>query len=100
MVGFLWVYLIGEAWELPALAIGGMLPRERSTAVTYSLQHRWRVESRCRGFAVRPGCQCRGRGGDRTGADNSAIPPSSLIDTLILGQYVSADHGIELKDLV
>jgi len=98
MAAFGWVYLLGEVWAIPTLAVTGLLPKDRSIAVTYRLQMIWlnwnlntvRVVFRLRFTA--------------DAADE--IPPApilvlsrhaSLIDTLLPGRYVTEPFGMRLR---
>lgn len=98
MAAFGWVYLLGEAWAIPALGVIELLPHERAIAVTYRLQTLWlnwnlntvRVVFRLT-FTVE---------------GNEEIPPApvlvlsrhaSIIDTLLPGRYITEPFGIKLR---
>ena len=38
---FAWVYLLGEAWAIPTLALKGLHPHEQAISVTYRQQMFW-----------------------------------------------------------
>ena len=95
---FAWVYLLGQAWAIIALAVLGLLPRSRSIAWTYAAQRAWldwNFVSIQQTFAL------------RFFEEGSAqIPPgpilllsrhASLIDTMLPARYVVKPHGIKLR---
>lgn len=98
LVLFLWVYLLGEAWALPALAFVGMLPERRSLKATYALQSRWvrwNIGAVVHLFGLSFDVE-----GDAILTPGPILVLSrhaSLIDTLIPGFYISAAHGIRLR---
>ena len=98
VAAFGWVYLLGEAWAVLALAVTGLLPKSRSIAATYRLQARWlewnlaavRFLFRLT-FTV-------------DGAEAIAPVPmlvlsrhASIIDTLLPGHYITDDVGTRLR---
>lgn len=98
LVLFLWVYLLGEAWALPALAFVGLLPDRRALAATYALQTTW-VKWNLRAVVTLFDLSF-----DVEGDENLTPGPilvlsrhASLIDTLIPGFYISVAHGIRLR---
>lgn len=98
MLAFFWVYLVGEAWALPALAVAGLAPREQSLNITYRLQQKWAAWN----FnAVR-----RLFGLDfLVSGDQEVLPGpillisrhASMIDTLLPARYVTTPHGVRLR---
>jgi 1-acyl-sn-glycerol-3-phosphate acyltransferase len=98
MAAFGWVYLLGEAWAIPTLAVTGLLPKDRSIAVTYRLQMIWlNWNLNTVRVVFRLGFTADGAG---------EVPPApvlvlsrhaSLIDTLLPGRYVTEPFGIRLR---
>lgn len=98
MTAFGWVYLLGEVWSIPTLAVIGLLPKSRSIPLTYRLQMVWlNWNLNTVRFVFRM----------TFAADNTdEIPPppilvvsrhASLIDTLLPGRYVTQPFGIHLR---
>lgn len=95
---FGWVYLLGEVWAIAALAVTGLLPRDRSIAATYRLQSwwlNWNLTSVRLLFRL-----------TFTVEGTSEIPPApmlvlsrhaSIIDTLLPGHYITDNYGIRLR---
>jgi 1-acyl-sn-glycerol-3-phosphate acyltransferase len=98
MTAFGWVYLLGEVWALPTLAVIGLLPKDRAVEVTYRLQMVWlNWNFKTVQFVFRMSFTADGTG---------AIPPApilvlsrhaSLIDTLLPGKFVTEEFGIPLR---
>ena len=98
MTAFGWVYLLGEAWAIPTLAVTGLLPKSRSIPLTYRLQMVWlNWNLKTVRFVFRMTFTADGTG---------EIPPppilvvsrhASLIDTLLPGRYVTQPFGIHLR---
>lgn len=98
MTTFGWVYLLGEVWAIPTLAVTGLLPKDRSISVTYRLQMVWlHWNLNTVRFVFRM---------TFTPDGTSEIPPApilvlsrhaSLIDTLLPGRYVTEPFGIPLR---
>ena len=98
MTAFGWVYLLGEAWAIPTLAVTGLLPKGRSIPLTYRLQMVWlNWNLKTVRFVFRMTFTADGTG---------EIPPppilvasrhASLIDTLLPGRYVTQPFGIPLR---
>jgi len=98
MTAFGWVYLLGEVWAIPTLAVTGLLPKSRSTPLTYRLQMVWlNWNLKTVRFVFRMTFTADGTG---------EIPPppilvvsrhASLIDTLLPGRYVTQPFGIHLR---
>ena len=98
MTAFGWVYLLGEVWAIPTLAITGVLPESRSVPLTYRLQMVWlNWNLNTVRFVFRMTFTADG---------TAAIPPppilvvsrhASLIDTLLPGRYVTQPFGIPLR---
>jgi 1-acyl-sn-glycerol-3-phosphate acyltransferase len=98
MTAFGWVYLLGEAWAVPTLAVIGLLPEHRAVEVTYRLQMVWlNWNLNTVRFVFRMSFTADGTG---------AIPPApilvlsrhaSLIDTLLPGKFVTEELGIPLR---
>ena len=98
MAAFGWVYLLGEAWAIPVLAVIGLLPKERSIAVTYRLQSvwlHWNLNTVRVLFDL-----------TFTVEGVSEIPPppmlvlsrhASIIDTLLPGHSITDALGIRLR---
>lgn len=98
MAAFGWMYLLGEVWAIPTLAVTGLLPKDRSIAVTYRLQMTW-LNWNLNTVRVVFGLKFTA---DAVGE----IPPApllvlsrhaSLIDTLLPGRYVTEPFGIHLR---
>lgn len=98
MLLFGWVYLLGEAWAIIALALLGLLPREMSIEWTFRAQRAWLDWN----FdALRLAFQLRF---SEEGLVDAAPGPiillsrhASMIDTLLPGRYVVKDRGIRLR---
>ena len=98
MTAFGWVYLLGEVWAIPTLAITGVLPKSRSVPLTYRLQMVWlNWNLNTVRFVFRMTFTADG---------TAEIPPppilvvsrhASLIDTLLPGRYVTQPFGIPLR---
>lgn len=98
MTAFGWVYLLGEAWAIPTLAVTGLLPKSRSIPLTYRLQMVWlNWNLKTVQFVFRMAFTADGTG---------EIPPppilvvsrhASIIDTLLPGRYVTQPFGIHLR---
>ena len=98
MTTFGWVYLLGEVWAIPTLAVTGLLPKDRSISVTYRLQMVWlNWNLNTVRFVFRM---------TFTAHSTSEIPPApmlvlsrhaSLIDTLLPGKFVTEPFGIPLR---
>ena len=98
MTTFGWVYLLGEVWAIPTLAVTGLLRRDRSISVTYRLQRVWlHWNLNTVRFVFRMSFVPEG---------TSEIPPApmlvlsrhaSLIDTLLPGKFVTEPFGIPLR---
>jgi len=98
MTAFGWVYLLGEAWAIPTLAVTGLLPKSRSIPLTYRLQMVWlNWNLNTVRFVFRMNFTADG---------TAEIPPApilvisrhaSLIDTLLPGRFVTQPFGIPLR---
>ncbi|MGB7859391.1 MAG: lysophospholipid acyltransferase family protein [Acidimicrobiia bacterium] len=98
MLGFGWVYLLGESWALITMALAGLLGRTRAVETTYALQRAWISWNF---WALRIFFSLRF---EVSGSDS--IPPgpilllsrhASLIDTMLPATYVVRPHRINLK---
>lgn len=98
MLLFLWVYLLGEAWAVIALAAVALLPRPRMLEATYRLQAvwaGWNLDAVKALFGVRMVVE-----GDECVVPGPIVILSrhaSLIDTLIPANFVTAPHGVRLR---
>ncbi|HEX6146148.1 MAG TPA: lysophospholipid acyltransferase family protein [Acidimicrobiia bacterium] len=98
LVAFLWVYLLGEMWALPALAVAAMAGGRRSTESTYSLQGAWtwwNFEAMRAIFGLSFSVE---------GSDAITPPPiillsrhASIVDTLLPAVFVTRAHRIRLR---
>lgn len=98
MSAFGWVYLLGEVWAIPVLAVTALLPKARSSAVTYRLQQAW-LNWNLNTVRFLFGLTITVEGA-------SEIPPppmlvlsrhASIIDTLLPGRYITGSLGIRLR---
>ncbi|MDH3190219.1 MAG: lysophospholipid acyltransferase family protein [Acidimicrobiia bacterium] len=98
LVLFLWVYLLGEAWALPALAFVGLLPDRRALAATYALQSTW-VKWNLRAVVTFFDLSLEVEGDENLTPGPILVLSrhASLIDTLIPGFYISSAHGMRLR---
>lgn len=98
LVGFGWVYLLGEAWALITMALAGFWGRRRAVEMTFSLQRAWAAWNfgALRFFFSLDF--------EVTGSD--AVPPgpilllsrhASMIDTMLPAAFVVRPHGIKLR---
>ena len=95
---FAWIYLLGEAWAIHALAMVELLPRDTAInwfyrAATVWLD--WNFDALRMTFGL-----------TLVNEDTSAIPPgpilllsrhASMIDTMLPARYVVKPHGIKLR---
>ena len=98
LAAFGWVYLLGEAWAILALAVTGPLPKSRSVAAAYRLQSwwlNWNLTAVRLLFRLTFGVE-----------GTAQIPPApmlvlsrhaSIIDTLLPGHYITDTYGIRLR---
>jgi 1-acyl-sn-glycerol-3-phosphate acyltransferase len=98
LIVFLWLYLLGEMWALPALAAAAMPGGRRSIDLTYRLQGAWTWWNFDTMRAV------FGLSFSVEGPDAIAPPPilllsrhASIVDTLLPAVYVTREHGIRLR---
>jgi 1-acyl-sn-glycerol-3-phosphate acyltransferase len=98
MGAFAWIYLLGEAWAILALAIVGLLPRHTAIDWTYRAQRVW-LDWNFDALRMTFGLTFVDEGA-------FAIPPgpilllsrhASMIDTMLPGRYVVKHHGIKLR---
>ena len=95
---FGWVYLLGEVWAIPLLAVTVLLPKAQSIAVTYRLQQVW-LNWNLNTVRFLFGLTITTEG-------TSEIPPppmlvlsrhASIIDTLLPGRYITEPLGVRLR---
>ena len=98
LLGFAWVYLVGEAWALIAMGAVGLLGRQRSIDLTFSLQRvwaGWNFAALRFFFSL-----------DFRVKDPDQVPPgpilllsrhASMIDTMLPSEYVVRPFGIKLR---
>lgn len=98
LVAFLWLYLLGEMWALPALAVAAMAGGRRATELTYSLQGAWTWWNFDAMRAI------FGLSFSVEGSDAIAPPPiillsrhASIVDTLLPAVFVTRAHRIRLR---
>ena len=98
MTAFGWVYLLGEVWAIPTLAVAGLLPKDRAIAATYRLQTVWlNWNLNTVRFVFRLAFVVDGA------SDISPAPMlvlsrhASIIDTLLPGRYITEPLGIRLR---
>jgi 1-acyl-sn-glycerol-3-phosphate acyltransferase len=98
MAAFGWVYLLGEVWAIPTLAVTGLLPKERAIAITYRLQMVWlNWNLNTVRFVFRMTFTADGTA-DITPAPILVLSRhASLIDTLLPGRFVTQPFGIALR---
>lgn len=98
LLGFAWVYLLGEAWALIAMGVVGLLGRQRSIDRTFSLQRVWAAWNFA---ALRFFFDL-----DFQVTDSDQVPPgpilllsrhASMIDTMLPAEYVVRPFGIKLR---
>ncbi len=98
ITAFGWVYLLGEVWAIPTLAVTALLPPDRAVAVTYRLQTAW-LNWNLNTVRVVFGLTFAVEG-------DAEIPPApilvlsrhaSIIDTLLPGRYITQSFGIKLR---
>jgi 1-acyl-sn-glycerol-3-phosphate acyltransferase len=92
------VYLLGEVWAIPTLAVTGLLPKERAIAITYRLQMVWlNWNLNTVRFVFRMTFTADGTA-DITPAPILVLSRhASLIDTLLPGRFVTQPFGIALR---
>lgn len=98
MLGFGWVYLLGECWALLSMAAVGLLGRSRSLELTFKLQQMWLDWN----FAALR--RAFGLTFEVSGQDETAPGPilllarhASLIDTMLPGRFAVKPNGIRLR---
>lgn len=98
ILAFGWVYLVGEAWALLAMAMIGLLGRDRSLELTFTLQRWWAAWNF---WALRFFFSLRF---EVTGSDAILPGPflllsrhASIIDTLLPALYVVRPFDIKLR---
>lgn len=98
MSAFAWIYLLGEAWAILALAFIGVFPEDRAISMTYGAQKAW-LDWNFEALRLTFDLQFASEGSE-------AIPPgpilllsrhASMIDTMLPGRYVVKPHGIKLR---
>jgi len=98
LIVFLWLYLLGEMWALPALAAAALPGGRRSIDLTYRLQGAWtwwNFDAMRVVFGLSFSVE---------GSDAIAPPPiillsrhASIVDTLLPAVFVTRAHGIRLR---
>jgi 1-acyl-sn-glycerol-3-phosphate acyltransferase len=98
LVGFGWVYLVGEVWALITMAFAGLWGPARAVAMTFALQRAWTAWNfRALRFFFSLDFEV-------TGSDQ--VPPgpilllsrhASMIDTMLPAAFVVRPHGIKLR---
>jgi 1-acyl-sn-glycerol-3-phosphate acyltransferase len=98
ILGFGWVYLIGEAWALVTMAFAGLWSEKRSVEMTFALQRAWTAWNL---WALRTFFSLDF---EVTGSD--VVPPgpilllsrhASMIDTMLPAAFVVRPHDIRLR---
>jgi len=95
---FGWLYLVGEAWALLAMAGVGLVAREKSISATYRLQKMWldwNFVSLRTVFSLE--FVVEGSESTRPGPILLLSRHASLIDTMLPGRYVVRPHGVRLR---
>lgn len=98
MLGFGWVYLLGESWALITMALAALLGRTRSVETTYALQRAWIAWNF---WALRLFFSLRF---EVSGSHHISPGPiillsrhASMIDTMLPATYVVRPHSINLR---
>lgn len=98
ILGFGWVYLLGEAWALVTMAFAGLWGERRSVEMTFTLQGAWTAWNL---WSLRTFFSLDF---EVTGSD--VVPPgpilllsrhASMIDTLLPAAFVVRPHDIRLR---
>jgi len=98
MAAFGWVYLLGEVWAIPTLAVTGLLPKDRAIEVTYRLQMVWlNWNLNTVRFAFRMTFTADGTAETPPAPILVLSRHASLIDTLLPGRFVTQPFGIPLR---
>ena len=97
-LGFLWVYLVGEAWALVALLVTAPLSEKAKLEVTYRLQQRW-ASWNLKALQALFGLTLVVEGTEEASPGPVVVLSrhASMVDTLLPAAIVSRGSGIRLR---